>query len=64
MVDTPFFDDLDFAPGTEPDQHIAPEDVAQAVALILATRQGTVIDEINLSPQKNVIDFKPDKQGR
>ena len=61
MVDTPFFDELDFAPGSEPDQHITPADVAQAVGLILAARPGTVIDEINLSPQKNVINFNPDK---
>ena len=61
MVQTPFFDQLDFAPGTEPDQHILPEDVAAAVAAMLAARPGTVLDEINLSPQKKVINFKKKK---
>jgi hypothetical protein len=38
-----------------------PEDVARAVLLILEAREGTVFDEINLSPQKKVIRFrKPD----
>ncbi len=57
MVATEFFDDLDFRPGKSPDQHLTPGDVADAVSLMLNTRQGTVIDEINLSPQKRVIEF-------
>ena len=61
MVETGFFADLDFRPGGEPDQHLTPQDVADAVWLMLNTRQGAVIDEINLSPQKRVIVFaKPD----
>ena len=35
----------------------AAEDVAEAVWLMLNTRQGAVVDEINLSPQKQVIEF-------
>ena len=57
MVRTPFFEDLDFAPGEEPDNHIEAEDVADVVVGILKTRSGTVIDEVNLSPLKRVIDF-------
>jgi short-subunit dehydrogenase len=57
MVQTEFFNELDFRPGEAPDNYILPEDVAQAVQLILETREGTVIDEINLSPQKKVIRF-------
>jgi NADP-dependent 3-hydroxy acid dehydrogenase YdfG len=57
MVQTPFFDTLDFAPGAESDQHIEPTDIALAVATVLAARPGTVFDEINISPQKKVIDF-------
>jgi NADP-dependent 3-hydroxy acid dehydrogenase YdfG len=55
MVKTEFFDQLDFHPGSEPDNYILPEDVAEAVLLVLEARTGTVFDEINLSPQKKVI---------
>jgi NADP-dependent 3-hydroxy acid dehydrogenase YdfG len=60
MVQTPFFDTLDFQPGDAPDSHILPEDVARTVAHVLTARPGTVFDEIDLSPQKKVIEF--DKQ--
>jgi NADP-dependent 3-hydroxy acid dehydrogenase YdfG len=61
MVKTAFFDELDFRPGDAADNYILPEDVARAVLLILEARQGTVFDEINLSPQKKVVCFrKPD----
>ncbi len=55
MVKTEFFDQLDFQPGDERDNYILPEDVAAAVLLVLEARYGTVINEINLSPQKKVI---------
>lgn len=55
MVKTEFFDQLDFQPGSGPDNYILPEDVAEAVLLVLEARPGTVFDEINLSPQKKVI---------
>jgi 3-hydroxy acid dehydrogenase / malonic semialdehyde reductase len=57
MTQTDFFQDLPFSPGEEPDQHILPEDVAEAVAMVLNARPGTVFDEINLSPQKKVLRF-------
>lgn len=57
MVNTSFFDTLDFRPGNDPDQHLEGEDVAEAVLSMLSARPGTVIDEINLSPAKAVIDF-------
>lgn len=57
MVNTGFFDELDFRPGEDADNYIQPEDVARAVLLILEAREGTVFDEINLSPQKKVIRF-------
>lgn len=61
MVKTPFFDDLEFSPGPEPDNYILAEDVADAVLLALDSRKGTVFDEINLSPQKKVVQFgKPE----
>lgn len=57
MVQTEFFNKLDFRPGEAPDNYILPDDVALAVQMILEARQGTVFDEINLSPQKKVIRF-------
>ena len=55
MVRTGFFETLDFEPGPDPDNFIEPDDVARAEGSVLATRAGTVIDEINLSPLKKVI---------
>ena len=57
MVATDFFRDLDFRPGGSQDQHLQPQDVADAVWLMLNARQGAVIEEITLSPQKHVIEF-------
>ena len=55
MVKTSFFDKLDFSPGENRDNYLLGEDVASAVSLLLEMPQGSVIDKINLSPQKNVI---------
>lgn len=55
MVRTEFFDALDFGPGEDPDNYILPGDVAQAILDVIRARPGTVLDEINLSPQKKVI---------
>ena len=57
MVNTSFFDDLDFRPGDEEDQHLVPDDVVAAVLLMLDARPGAVVQEINLQPQKRVIRF-------
>ncbi len=57
MVQSGFFDALAFGPGEKEDQHLKPEDVADAVWLMISARQGAVIDEIELSPQKKVIRF-------
>lgn len=59
MVATAFFDDLAFRPGQDRGQHLVAEDVADAVAFMLAARPGAVVDEINLSPAQHVIDFSP-----
>jgi len=57
MVRTPFFDELKFSPGPEADHAIEAQDVAEAIWFALSARRGTVIDEMNLTPQKRVIDF-------
>ncbi len=58
MVKTAFFDELNFEPGEEETNYVEAEDVAEAVNLVLNARAGTVIDEINLSPLKKVVQFK------
>lgn len=58
MVRTPFFDDLDFGPGDEPENAIEPVDVAAVVAMVLEARPGTVFEEINISPLKKVVRSK------
>lgn len=57
MVRTGFFDELDFGPGDAPENAIAPEDVAELIVAMLNAPPGTVVDEVNLSPQKKVIRF-------
>ncbi|MBT6176242.1 MAG: SDR family oxidoreductase [Deltaproteobacteria bacterium] len=58
MVRTEFFEELHFEPGAGDDQAILPEDVAEALWTMLSMRRGTVVDELTLSPQKKVIQFK------
>lgn len=58
MVNTSFFDELNFQPGEESDQHLKAGDVADAVMSMLGARAGAMIQEINLQPQKRVIRFE------
>lgn len=58
MVRSAFFDGLAFEPGADPENYLLPEDVADAVELVLNSRAETVFDEINLSPLKKVVRFK------
>ena len=55
MVASSFFDDLSFMPATDPDNSILPEQVADAILLILTSASNVVWDEINLSPLKKVV---------
>ena len=57
MVRTSFFDDLNFRPGDDDENAIEPTDIADIIINILSMRSGTVVDEINLTPQKKVITF-------
>lgn len=59
MVKTAFFDELDFTHGDEDDHYLLPEDVADAIALIINARNSVVLDEVNLSPLKHVVQPKP-----
>ncbi len=55
MVDTPFFDELDFEPGPEPENRLTAGQVAEAVITALSLPPSAVIDEINLSPLKRTV---------
>ncbi len=58
IVKTPFYNDLKISPGTKYDEFIEPNDIANIVIEVLKMRSGSVIDEINLTSQKRVINFK------
>jgi len=57
MVRSSFFDDLDFFPGEDESHALSPQDIADAVDMILHLRPGAVCEEIFLSPHKKVIRF-------
>ncbi len=58
MVQTAFFDDLNFMPGEESGQSIQAEDIANLIEHILHAEHHFNFDEINLSPANKVIRFK------
>lgn len=58
MVDTAFFEMLNFAPGGQPGQALSADDIAHAVSYILQAGSYCAVDEINLSPNNKVIEFK------
>ena len=55
MVKTQFFDELGFEPGSDSDNSLLPEQIAEVVMLMLNSAENVVFDEINLSPLKKVI---------
>ena len=57
MVRTSFFNNLNFMPGEDKSNAIEPDDIGKIIIDILSTRNGSVIEEINLSPLKKVIKF-------
>lgn len=57
MVRTEFFNTLDFSPGAHASNAIEAQDIAEVIFNVLKMRAGTVVDEINMSPQKKVIEF-------
>ncbi|MEW8517761.1 MAG: SDR family oxidoreductase [Candidatus Thiodiazotropha sp.] len=58
MVDTDFYENLNFKPGDKPENALRAEDIANTVMLVLEAHPGTVFDEIDLNPLKRVIAFK------
>jgi len=57
MVRSDFFAGQDFRPSSAAGCHLLPDDVADAVLFVLERRAGVCFDEIDLSPQKKVIEF-------
>ena len=57
MIRGRFFEDKNFRPGKDEDNAIKPSDLAKLVAFIVKDRKGMIIDEINLSQTKKVIEF-------
>lgn len=58
ITKTPFYDDLNFSQGEDPQSYILPECVAGGVETILSQRDGTVITQLLLQPQKHMIKRK------
>ena len=58
FVQSSFHDQADFMPGTAADCHLEPSCIAEAVEQILSQRDGTVLTEIVLEPQRLVIEKK------
>lgn len=58
MTKTNFYRNADFTEGESYDSYILPQEVASALDFILTARDGLVINEISLSPQKNMIKRK------
>lgn len=58
MIQTEFYKNQNFEPGKEIENHLDIKAITDCVELIMNSKAGTVIDEINLSPLKHVIHFK------
>jgi NAD(P)-dependent dehydrogenase (short-subunit alcohol dehydrogenase family) len=52
MTETPFYDELDFTTGEAADTYITAGCVADAVRTVLTQRDGTVITELTVRPQR------------
>lgn len=61
ITNTPFYDHLDFCQGDEENSYITPECVADAVEMVLTQREGTVLTDITLQPQRHLISKKNKK---
>ena len=57
MVNSPFFDDLNFRPSNNDNCSIQTSDIAEIVLFTLNTKSNIILDEINCSPAIKSIDF-------
>jgi short-subunit dehydrogenase len=58
ITNTPFFDDLHFQPTKDPLCFIEPKDIAKIVENVLFLREGTLMTDITVEPQKFQISKK------
>ena len=58
ITKTPFFDDLHFQASNNPLAYIEPQDIADIIEDVLNKREGTVITDITIQPQKFQIQKK------
>ena len=58
ITKTPFYDELNFREGEDPLSYILPQCVAGGVETIISQREGTVITQLVLQPQKHQIQRK------
>lgn len=61
IVQTGFYDHLNFKEHEDPESYITAQCVADAVEMILKQREGTVLSEITIRPQKHMIEKKTQK---
>jgi 3-hydroxy acid dehydrogenase/malonic semialdehyde reductase len=61
MVRSPFFEGLSFAPGSNAENAIEVDDIADTIWQILKSSSSIVIDEVNLTPRIKSIDFNKKK---
>jgi short-subunit dehydrogenase len=52
ITDTPFFNTLNFKPTEDPLTYIEPSDIADIVEDVLSKREGTIMTDITVQPQK------------
>lgn len=61
IVQTGFYDHLTFKAHEDPESYITAQCVADAVEMILKQREGTILSEITIRPQKHLIEKKTQK---
>ena len=62
IVQTPFYDHLNFKEHDDPESYITPGSIADAVETIVRQRDGTILSEITIRPQKHLIEKKKQKK--
>lgn len=60
MVQSGFFDELNFEPGDTEDNALQSDDVADAVMQLISSADHAVVEEININPLKRVVRKKGD----
>jgi short-subunit dehydrogenase len=58
ITNTPFFDNLNFKPTEDSQTYIDPKDIANIIENVLHQREGTIMTDITVEPQKFQISKK------